>query len=219
MLPQSTRPVGGGGQGLLRWFDRWFRLIPESRPWVRGLLVINLLGSLYGFNWYAVQLGETPLRFWPVVPDSPLSTLLFSFVLLVILAGRRWPLLEGIAYLSMLKYGLWTVAVFSQYWLVHRQADFESIHLSLSHLGMAVEAAIFLRVYSPPLVWGALGFLWLLFNDYMDYGQGFHPRLPDPGLGGSVALMAVSLSFLAMVVFLTVRNRAPDAESRSLVKG
>lgn len=181
--------------------------IPRSRLWLKILIMINLLGSLYGFNWYYHQLRSTPIKFWPVVPDSPLSTLLFSFLLIVFYFGRRSPLLEGIAYLSMIKYGLWTVVVFIQYWVVRQQFDFESIHLSLSHLGMAIEAIIFMRVFSPSIAYAVVGVLWLLFNDYMDYVRGFHPNLPAPELETLVGWTALALTSVAAASFFVFRNR------------
>ena len=44
-------------------------------------LIVNLLGTIYGFIWYGNQLKETSPIFWPFVPDSPMATL-FVFVLI-----------------------------------------------------------------------------------------------------------------------------------------
>lgn len=179
--------------------------IPRQRGWVAFLILVHLVGSLYGFYWYGGQLLTTPARYWPVVPDSPGSTLLFTFFLVALYAGRRLRWLEGLAYLSMFKYGLWSVFLFSHFWVTQHYATFESIHLSLSHFAMAVEAVLFMVWYRPGRVWGFLALGWLLFNDLMDYVVlGTHPTLPVPGALGYAAVTAFGLSFVAFLVFLGV---------------
>lgn len=179
----------------------FLRRIPVNRAMIRVLIAANLCGTVYGFWWYHEQLRETPVGYWPLVPDSPGSTLLFSLFLVAVARGRRQPLLESVAYASSLKYGLWTPVVWAHFWLVTGEASFESVHLTLSHLGMALEALLFARVYRParpyPLVAGA----WLVFNDYMDYVRGLHPTLPVPEAVGLIGWLAVALSVLA---FFTV---------------
>ena len=48
---------------------------------------------------------------WPFVPDSPLSTTLFSLVLVLYLLGKKSSLLSLLAGAFLVKYGLWAVAV------------------------------------------------------------------------------------------------------------
>jgi uncharacterized membrane protein YpjA len=180
---------------------KWLAGIPRDRRWLVPLILVNFFGSLYGFEWYAAQLAATPVRYWPVVPDSPLSCLLFSFVLMLIYARKRfWPL-EGVAYISMMKYGFWTVFVFSQCWVARRAAFPEEMFLFASHFAMAVESLIFSRYYSPgPRAIVACG-LWSLFNDYMDYWRGHHPTLPMMEFYSSVRLVSI-LSTFAVVAWL-----------------
>lgn len=180
-------------------FWHWVLTIPERRRLVWILVPIDLLGAVYGFNWYYEQLRRTPFKAWPVVPDSPLSTLLFGLVLIGILRKRRITWLEGIAYLSMVKYGVWTVLVLGHYALVYHTLDFETAHLMLSHAAMALEAVIFLRYYPPGLKPALLATGWSLFNDYMDYFYDYHPTLPAPEFVGGIAW----LSFLSSLIFGT----------------
>lgn len=165
------------------------------------LIAVNLFGTAYGFWWYHGQLRETPLIFWPVVPDSPGSTLLFALFLITLMRNVRKPLLAALAYMSSFKYGLWTPLVMGHMWLTTGEVTFESVHLSLSHLGMALEALLFARVHRPlrPFLPAALG--WLLFNDFMDYALGLHPVLPVPEAAGTVGSLAVFLSFLSFLMF------------------
>jgi len=192
----------------LRW-KSWMLGIPGDRRWIAVLIAVNLSGSLYGFNWYREQLRATPLRYWPVVPDSPLSTLLFSLFLIAVYFGRRYPWLEALSELAMIKYGLWTPLVIGQHWWVHRVVDFEDVHLFLSHLAMAVEATLFLRFYRPGpvlglpgLVWGLPALGWLLFNDYMDYFRGFHPALPAPELIEVVKVFSLVITGLSALLYV-----------------
>lgn len=188
--------------------------MPTRRFWVACLIVVNLLGSLWGFNWYYWQLKSTPLYLWPVVPDSPGSTLLFSFFLIGLWFGRRWPWFEGIVSLAMMKYGFWTVLVMGHYWLTARTATWESVYLSASHLGMAVEAMLFLLVYRPAWPWGLLGAAWLYFNDWMDYFSPYltHPNLPLPEYVNWVAQTAVGLTTASLIIYFVL-----NALSRRIV--
>lgn len=52
------------------------------------LLVVNILGTIYGFIWYGDQLKETAPIFWPFVPDSPMASLFFVFVLIAFLIKK-----------------------------------------------------------------------------------------------------------------------------------
>lgn len=178
--------------------------LPSRRPLVGLLLAVNALGTAYGFWWYRDQLALTPPAFWPVVPDSPSATLLFTLFLAAFLRGRPPQPLAALAYLTSIKYGLWTPAVMVHFWLQAGGADFESVHLTLSHLGMALEAFLFMRAYPARPAWAGAAAAWLLFNDYMDYVRGFHPFLPWPGPGAEVYAggVAVALSLFALAAAL-----------------
>lgn len=222
-------------QNPIRWRSRlsgwksWLLGMPGDRRWIAALIAINLSGSLYGFNWYREQLRSTPLLYWPVVPDSPLSTLLFSLFLVAVYFGRRYPYLEALSGLAMIKYGLWTPVVIGQHWWVHRMADFEDVHLFLSHLAMAMEAMLFLHFYRPGLcrpgptrnlkglVWGLPAVGWLLFNDYMDYFRGFHPALPAPELVETVKVVSMAITGLSAslyVAFLWISREIREIRQR-----
>lgn len=75
------------------------------------LLVVNILGTIYGFIWYGNQLKETSPIFWPFVPDSPMATLFFVFVLIAFLMKKNWGLIEALAIVTLIKYGVWAVVV------------------------------------------------------------------------------------------------------------
>lgn len=185
--------------------------LPYNKKLTAALLAVNLFGTAYGFYWYRAQLAATPAWYWPIVPDSPVAVLLFTLFLAAFLSGRHLPHLSALAYLTSIKYGLWTPAVMAHYWLTAREATFDSIHLSLSHLGMGLEALIFMRVVPPARAPVLAAGAWLLFNDYMDYVRGFHAYLPLPGRGAEAfaAAAAVILSLVAVAAGLVVLSRRP----------
>lgn len=181
--------------------------LPRRPSLYPTLIAVNSLGAIYGFYWYRYQLQATPWFYWPVVPDSPLAVLFFTLVLVELSRGRRNHGLEALGYLGMLKYGLWTPLVLVQAGVATGNYDFESFHLTLSHLGMALEAVLFLRHYPPPrpYAWGE--WLWFLLNDYFDYGRGTHPYLPAPQYESFAAVVAVAMTLLAQAIVLFLPRR------------
>ncbi len=144
---------------------------------IRIIIVINLLGSIYGYYWYREQLANTPFIYWIFTPDSPLSTTLLALSLLFLLYGKRTPCLSYLACATTIKYGLWAVFVNSHYWYISGQWHWQEVMLMLSHLGMAVEGFLYLLYLLPDFkVWGVIS-LWLIFNDYVDYVWKLHPYL------------------------------------------
>lgn len=160
-----------------------FYNVAHQRRWWWILLGINFFGSLYGFYWYRHQLAVTPLWQWIIVPDSPGSTFLLCIWLALLLAGADWRRpgmmwLGAIAFVSNMKYGLWTAVVLPQAGFKYGW-EFDFVHLSLSHFGMWVQGILFARYYKPALwpAMGALFFMW--FQDLIDYQVLMtHPTLP-----------------------------------------
>lgn len=177
------------------------------------MAVINLAGAAFGFLWYWGQLSESPPLLWPVIPDSPLAALYFGLLALALYFGRRVRWLEALAFFGMFKYGLWTPIVLGRFMQSRGAADFESVHLSLSHLAMALAALIFIRYLdlSPRL--GVAVWLWYVFNDYMDYTHGTHPYLPGDELLPVARGSAYLLTGAALLVFLALRGTAAKKSS------
>ena len=66
------------------------------------LLIINIVGTIYGYDWYGWQLAETDAIFIPFVPDSPTACLFFVIVLIGFLMKKNWGLFEALALISLL---------------------------------------------------------------------------------------------------------------------
>ncbi|MFP3472625.1 DUF1405 domain-containing protein, partial [Micrococcus sp. SIMBA_144] len=64
-----------------------------------------------GYYWYGWQLADTEPIFLLFVPDSPTASLFFCFVLLAFLFKKNWPLMEGLAAVTLFKYGIWAVVM------------------------------------------------------------------------------------------------------------
>lgn len=167
---------------------------PMQKNFIIALIISNFLGSIYGYYWYRGQLSTTPARFLLFVPDSPLSTTLFMLMLIIILMGRRFTLLELLACAGVIKYGIWAAIINVHFGLTSGIFTVENFGLTVSHLGMAFEGFVFIRHVKLPKSLIVLTFLWMLLNDYMDYVIGVHPYLFDNGQLGVAQWSALLLT-------------------------
>jgi uncharacterized membrane protein YpjA len=169
---------------VARYFDH---PIPESRDlpryvaplpeWLEDvglrlawpIVIVNLLGTAFGFWYYSVQLAQTPLLMWPIVPVSPLATMYMGLSLAAWRLGYRAEWLHMLAFFGCLKYGLWTpfVQVFLngpggiELWLYQ--------FLIWSHFAMGVQAFLIQRYADFPVRAVGLATGWFVLNDILDY--------------------------------------------------
>lgn len=184
----------------LRWrpwlaFSRW--VIASPIMWV--LFVANLGGAIAGYLfWYGNALSEAPFYLWPFVPDSPLSVTLMAFALLAFRYNRRLEFLGLLSVGMCMKYGIWTDFVWFTNSLSGGEYHFVAVTMSLTHFGMVIMGFIlspYLRFRPIPV---ALAALFLIVNDIVDYGFGFHPPLPNPEDLGIITVF--SLATTAVIV-------------------
>ncbi|GLH65205.1 MULTISPECIES: DUF1405 domain-containing protein [Parageobacillus] len=140
------------------------------------LLIVNVIGTIYGYIWYRYQLAETPPIFLPFVPDSPTASLFFVLVLTAFLFGRHFPLLEALAIVTLVKYGVWAVVMNLLVWKVTGTLDVAGWMLIISHGAMAVEGILYAPFYRFRLPHLAFAAVWTLHNDIIDYVFGMMPR-------------------------------------------
>ncbi len=176
----------------------WVRAVPRQSVYIQLLIFVNFLGALYGFYWYRYQLGETPVSAWPVVPDSPLACFYLALALVYLYFGRRNGWLEGLAYMGLMKYGVWTAFIIGLYWIESGNFTLENVWLFSSHLGMAAEALVFWLTYPVRRIHLVPAAAWFIFNDYADYGLGLHPYLPSMNFYPAVVAFSVASTFLIL---------------------
>ncbi|HDR7792594.1 TPA: DUF1405 domain-containing protein [Bacillus luti] len=133
------------------------------------LLVVNILGTIYGFIWYGNQLKETSPIFWPFVPDSPMASLFFVFVLIAFLTKRNWGLVEALAIVTLIKYGIWAVVVNAITIYVKGPIGVMGYMLMLSHFAMAVQGVLYAPFYRIKKWHFVVASIWTLHNDVIDY--------------------------------------------------
>lgn len=164
------------------------------------LISVNFLGSLYGYYWYKEQLASTPRIFWIFTPDSPWSTTLFVIMLVQLLKRRSNTYLNFLANISVIKYGIWAVFVNTHYWLISGRILGQEVMLWVSHLGMALEGLLYLLIMTPTCKAWFITSIWLLFNDYVDYSWNLHPYLYEVQQLGIVEKFTYGLTAFLLIV-------------------
>lgn len=140
------------------------------------LLIVNAFGTIYGYLWYGVQLRETPARFLIFVPDSPTASLFFVFVLIAFLMGKNWPLVEALALVTLIKYGIWAVVMNLLVLIVTSELSWQGYMLIASHGAMALQGVLYSPCYRIKPWHLAAVAVWTLHNDIIDYLFGMMPR-------------------------------------------
>ncbi len=141
------------------------------------LLSINFIGSIYGFYWYQQQLSETPGLLKLFVPDSPTASTLFTLAVFFIIIKRPKPFITTWACAWLIKYGLWAVVINLHCLVIGGNYTFTNFHLTLSHLGMAIEGFLFMSKTNMNKYYIWIVIMLMLLNDVLDYGIGIHPWL------------------------------------------
>lgn len=189
------------------WWRYWMEQL-DRRWFLFTMLVINALGSVYGFYWYRLQLQMTDGWLKLFVPDSPTASTFFTLVLLLYLFGRRSPLLEAFAAVTLFKYGIWAVAMILLSGWMAPVPFFQALQwtdwmLMTSHLGMAAEAVLYSRFFTYRPFHLVLAGAWVFLNDAFDYGLDTHPWLSPwlQNLERPIAAFTVGLSVVSLVLF------------------
>jgi uncharacterized membrane protein YpjA len=151
----------------------WLILSHKSFLWI--LLFVNLLGTVYGYDWYMWQLEETKPVFWIFVPDSPTASLFFTLAVFAWLIGRNFKLIEALALITLVKYGLWAVVMNILTLIETGSIDRVGWMLIGSHFAMAVQAVLYSPLYRFKLVHIVIAAIWTLHNDVIDYVFGQMP--------------------------------------------
>lgn len=147
---------------------------------LKVMILINVVGTLFGFWYYEFQLASTPLAKIIFVPDCPLYTLLFACFLVLHLTGKKSAMLATVTFIGLIKYGFWTVLVISLYFEYYVASNlFLYALLFFLHIGMIAQAYIIPQISGFSKDALIIALVWFLANDVMDYFFGTVPYLPD----------------------------------------
>jgi uncharacterized membrane protein YpjA len=139
------------------------------------LLIINVLGTIYGYYWYKYQLIETPSFFKIFVPDSPTATLFFCIVVLLYLFNKQNGFVEALAYLSLVKYGIWAVMMNIFVLYLAGGLDVIAYMLIFSHGAMALQAILYAPYFKVKKWHLTIAGIWILQDIVFDYVFGTMP--------------------------------------------
>jgi uncharacterized membrane protein YpjA len=155
---------------------RMFQLFLAQKWVLWTLLLVNIAGTIYGYEWYGWQLADTPAVFLIFVPDSPTASLFFVFVLIAFLLRTNWPLLEALAIVTLFKYGVWAVVMNLLVLNIHGHLSWQGYMLIFSHGAMAAQGLLFAPFYR--MKWWHLtaAAIWTLHNDIIDYVFFMYPK-------------------------------------------
>ena len=199
------------------------------RHWLLwAILGVNFFSSLYGYYWYHWQLMATTRWLWLFVPDCPLAATLMAVALgIYLFTGQRWSWFHFLTYAILLKYGFWTVFVFTLYWAAGGKSySFEYIMLFVSHIGMLAEGMVFLGSVPrlPRYWWLAAG--WSAVDVYFDYfypiriagrrAVGVYPYLPNDFQRPVILVMTLAITFSFILAGVAAAWRARNDASKQL---
>lgn len=145
------------------------------QPFLLLVFLINLGGTIYGFIWYKWQLDITEPKFLIFVPDSPTASLFFTIVLGLWLMGKRNGLIEALAVVTLIKYGLWAVVMNLLTLVETGSIGWMGWMLIGSHFAMALQAVLYIDHYRFGWLSASLAAVWTLHNDVIDYVFGQMP--------------------------------------------
>ena len=139
------------------------------------LLICNILGTIYGFIWYGGQLLQTKWYFIPFIPDSPIASLFLCIAIITILFSRSNSIIGALAFVSLLKYGLWAVIMNIIMINMYHDITIMNVFLIMSHGIMALEAIYFYPCFKVTCSGFIVAMIWLFHNDFIDYVLGKFP--------------------------------------------
>jgi len=151
----------------------WNILSHKAFLWI--LLIVNILGTIGGYIWYGGQLSITEPIFYIFVPDSPTATLFFSIALIGWIFDKNWRLIEALALITLVKYGLWAVVMNILALLEMGSIGYLGWMLVISHFAMAVQAILYIPMYDIKITHVGIAAIWTLHNDVIDYVFGQMP--------------------------------------------
>jgi uncharacterized membrane protein YpjA len=189
---------------LIKWFQMFL-----SKKWVLWtLLVINIAGTIYGYEWYGWQLAQTPSIFLIFVPDSPTASLFFVFVLIAFLMKKNMPIFEALAMVTLVKYGVWAVVMNLLVLNIHGYLSLAGYMLIFSHGAMAIQGILYAPYFRIKPIHLFIAAIWTLHNDVIDYVFFMYPKYRLDEYISQIGYFTFWLSIASIFAtyYLCVRN-------------
>ncbi|WP_089831606.1 DUF1405 domain-containing protein [Halolactibacillus halophilus] len=192
----------------------------KQRLFLIILLIINFLGTIYGYIWYGPQLEQTPSRFLLFVPDSPTASLFFTIFLVLLLLNKSWPLVEALAVVTLFKYGVWAVVMNVLMLVTTGYLSPAGYMLIFSHGAMAVQGLLYLPFYRFKIKHLIIVLIWTLHNDFIDYVYGMMPSYRSLiDYTPAIAYFTFWLSLISVYLVYYLMQHKKTASLQRIVRG
>ena len=169
-----------GGLGLLMVTARTFWSEPAqltAQRWLWGAAILST------GVWLSTYLSGAPAG-WQ--GQSALWGLWAWVMIVGAIFFRRAPRwLLTIFALGQIKYGVWTVTAWLLFWRNTALAfgaplfTFDSVFMTLTHIGLIGQGLLLLTYFRPNVTAALAAFAWFGFSDFVDYGLGYYPAIPE----------------------------------------
>ncbi|MDM5333347.1 DUF1405 domain-containing protein [Ureibacillus composti] len=187
----------------------------RSKSFLTLLLIINFLGTIYGYYWYGWQLAVTEPQFLIFVPDSPTASLFFTIAILGWLFGKNFKLIEALALITLIKYGIWAVVM--NLWTIVESGPIGPLGwmLVVSHFLMAVQAVLYIFNYRFTYVHVTIAAIWTLHNDVIDYVYGQMPTYRSlEQYASHIGYFTFWLSICCIAIAFIVQNKGEHLQNK-----
>ncbi|QIH78494.1 DUF1405 domain-containing protein [Macrococcoides canis] len=141
----------------------------QNKKFLIFIILCNIVGTIYGYYWYLGQLKQTKWYFMPFVPDSPTASLFLVIALTAIVWNRHLPLIEVLAFVTLIKYGVWAVVMNILVFITLDEVTAMGMMLIISHAIMAIQALLFVPLFRASLLSIGIASIWVFHNDVIDY--------------------------------------------------
>lgn len=128
--------------------------------------------------------------------------------------------LLGVLAFGQIKYGIWTITAWLLYWrstaelLGAPHFSVDSVAMTVSHIGLALQGLLLLTYFRPTLGAAMAGLLWFGLSDFVDYGLGYYPAIPESLIPLSVMQWSTISVTLALSVWYVAWAMRADRRDR-----
>jgi len=193
---------------------RWAQYYLGNAPSLVWLLFANLVAVMVGVRYYVASMPAVSTFLWPFYVDSPVAVLAMALSLATLLPfvgrdlaavprTRVLAYLHTLAFVWLVKMGLWTVVALNLGFDVYFPAPWAYFGIIVTHLGFVAEGLLvphYARTTRGAL---AVALVVALGNDVLDYGFGYYPPLRyEPGLALVAATVLLSVASVALAAWL-----------------